>query len=566
MGRTILELFEGSDFDKAVDSKANESRGTVFAQIKSFGEQELTGVRVKSAVELNNPLIYGNEATRIALRSTPDMDKMKQDEGGGGLIGGTIKNLRTVVNSTLGVPQTLIPSSYTKAAAGGDAAGKLKGLAKLADKVANKGGTPPTLNDPALGVQKGYLGETGRIASIKQAGQGSFIGGLLTGGTPQTIAKQAAGNAIKAGKKELRKKLFGGGEEGEANPLKIKHPVIYDNTDGEQYSKAKTGDKIKEDIANQDFQKDGSQATNISYETPEAIAGKLRVGYSSAKPKITKGNYNKESGKTTFDKEEYNTDVVKKRTERIKDVTNELISKKGFTNKDDVINQSGIYTDEEKKIGDTSLDDYDFVPLKFQSVVTDETVNFRGSITGLSETVSPSWNSAKFSGNPFNFYTYDGVERSVSFNFTIYPMNSNELVNNWSKIGFLTSLTYPLGNPDIKSAYQSSIGSVRAPLLFFTLGDLYIKKESFIESLQYTVPDASTWQLDGTTEQIKKYESSGEYFDKLEVKPIKVNKGYKLPHMVEVAVTMKFLEQRRTSEKRENLYGFTPITYTQNGN
>ena len=168
--------------------------------------------------------------------------------------------------------------------------------------------------------------------------------------------------------------------------------------------------------------------------------------------------------------------------------------------------------------------------------------------------------------NPFNFYTYDGVERSVTFNFTIYPMNSKELLNNWSKIGFLTSLTYPLGNPDIKSGYQSSIGSVRAPLLYFTLGDLYKKREAFIESLQYTVPDNSNWQLDGTTEQVKEYESSAAFFEKAGVKNVPtVEKGYKLPHLVEVSITMKFLEQRRNTERRENLYGFTPLTYNTSG-
>ena len=78
---TILELFRGSTFDTDVDSKSQEGKGTLFSQVKSFGEQEATGIRVKSAVELNNPLIYGNEATRIALRSTPSLDKMRTDEG-----------------------------------------------------------------------------------------------------------------------------------------------------------------------------------------------------------------------------------------------------------------------------------------------------------------------------------------------------------------------------------------------------------------------------------------------------------------------------------------------------
>ena len=129
---TILELFRGSTFDTDVDSKSQEGKGTLFSQIKSFGEQELTGVRVKSAVELNNPLIYGNEATRIALRSTPLKDKQldsRRDTGGatganeGGLIGKgldkitggnitSLSGLRDIVNEKLGVPQSPIPSRY----------------------------------------------------------------------------------------------------------------------------------------------------------------------------------------------------------------------------------------------------------------------------------------------------------------------------------------------------------------------------------------------------------------------------------------------------------------------
>ena len=82
-------------------------------------------------------------------------------------------------------------------------------------------------------------------------------------------------------------------------------------------------------------------------------------------------------------------------------------------------------------------------------------------------------------------------------------MNSAELANNWTKIEFLTSLTYPLGNlnqPYNKKAYQSGeIGSVRAPIIYFTMGDLYKDKICFIDSLQYTIPDNSNWQLDGKT-------------------------------------------------------------------
>ena len=130
-------------------------------------------------------------------------------------------------------------------------------------------------------------------------------------------------------------------------------------------------------------------------------------------------------------------------------------------------------------------------------------------------------------------------------------MNSNELVNNWSKIEFLTSLTYPLG-------YQGDdIGAVRAPIIYLTIGDLYKDKVCFIESLQYTIPDNSTWQLDGT---MKDYESSKTYFGNTNVTTKDASTGYKLPHLVEVAVTVKFIEQRNNTG-RTQLYSFDSITY-----
>ena len=35
-----------------------------------------------------------------------------------------------------------------------------------------------------------------------------------------------------------------------------------------------------------------------------------------------------------------------------------------------------------------SIDEFDFIPLKFRNIVTNETVNFRGTITGLSEGIT----------------------------------------------------------------------------------------------------------------------------------------------------------------------------------
>ena len=69
-------------------------------------------------------------------------------------------------------------------------------------------------------------------------------------------------------------------------------------------------------------------------------------------------------------------------------------------------------------------------------------MNFRATLTGITETVSPTWDTQKFVGNPFNFYTYSNIERSVNFAFKIYALNADELKACWQKINFLTNLTY----------------------------------------------------------------------------------------------------------------------------
>ncbi len=561
---TILELFRGSDFDKAVDSKAKEGKGTLFAQIKSFGEQELTGIRVKSAVELNNPLIYGNEATRIALRTTPIKDKMEDtskspDRGDGGLIGaglgaitgGRVNSLtdardkvNNLLSDKLGIPIKQIPSRY---------------YTKLGD-------TP----------LKDY---ESTIADLVSGGKGSGVFRNLRGGNPKTIGQQAAGALLQEAKNKVRNALFKNNpfskEQSDSKKVEKVVPKIYDkkstysetnkgtagSTDGTSLAEKGTDSK--------NLTEDGSQDTNVGrYTSTEQQLGNLRVGKSFVQVtgldeqgnqvKIEPGENDGVNPKTKPEKIKFTKD--ENYTSTFTDKKDLIFAEdgKGFGNGTDIINASGIYdggTGAETDLSKFELDKKDFIPLYFRNIVTGETVHFRGTITGLSETVSPSWGSGKFSGNPFSYHTYESIERTVAFNFTIYPMNSFELANNWSKIEFLTSLTYPLG-------YQSGqIGSVRAPIIYFTMGDLYKDKVCFIDSLQYTIPDNSNWQLDGKTKAEGEKETDGDYLDRVGSSKSDTSKGYKLPHLVEVATTLKFIEQRNNTEDRTKLYSFKSLTY-----
>lgn len=147
----------------------------------------------------------------------------------------------------------------------------------------------------------------------------------------------------------------------------------------------------------------------------------------------------------------------------------------------------------------------DFVLLKFDKT------QFRATITGLTETFSPSWDSGKFIGNAFNYYTYNGIERSVSFNFKVFSLSCEEHNNVWNKIEALSKKVYPKG--------YAGFG-IKAPIIDFSLTDLYSSRKAFIDSLSYTIDDNSPWHISDEKGKMT------------------------LPMIVDVQITIKFIEYR----------------------
>ena len=173
-------------------------------------------------------------------------------------------------------------------------------------------------------------------------------------------------------------------------------------------------------------------------------------------------------------------------------------------------------------------DDKTQVPFWIQGVTDDESdrMYFRTVISGLSETVTPTWSGNKFIGNPHNYYIYEGVERAITFNLNIYCMNQNELSLNWQRIDFLTRQTYP-------SYGGENLDIINAPFIKFQLGDVYKDRTGFIESLTYTVPDNGNWEIDVD--------------------------GLKLPKFIDVSMTIKLVETPGIETELYN-YGGSPKT------
>src|SRR6056300_643230 len=110
---------------------------------------------------------------------------------------------------------------------------------------------------------------------------------------------------------------------------------------------------------------------------------------------------------------------------------------------------------------------------------------FRGTITGLTDTFSPSWDSVKYAGRADQGYKYGTFERSVSFNFQAYATSRDDMIPMWKKLQMLSTMTMP---EYVSQGYNGT-------LVRFKLGSLYNDKLSFIDSLTYTISDDVPWDI-----------------------------------------------------------------------
>ena len=496
-------------------------------------EEEVTGARLIRTASM--PFIYGSDLPRLTLRTTPLLDKMKEGTGapigGGGLLGGLISKGRDLINDKLGIPSGVIP---TKVIAD--------------DRISKKGETQNRMID---------------LAEIKKSGEGSLLGKFLKGtggGDLKTIGKQALGNAISEGKDFLRGKLFGDRSVTGFNPASaagLKNTTInygsidnalgvtigQPNSDGVRDAKGLMYSKtFNLNVSDKTTGLEKGKSVDDKQPNKLNFIDTSEEGGLGSKPPIvidrTKFTDNPiRESKFSF-KAKYNKDI---------DKDNFLEKKRGMGQLFDAINSENIFDGDTKTLGDGStLDEKDFVPLKFTSLHRNKTAQFRGTITGLSETLSPSWESHKFIGSPFSNYTYSGIERSVTFNFKVYCLNANEQKTAWDKINFLNSLVFPQGY------YESS--AVVPPFIKFTLGDLYQNKLSFIESLSHTWDDNTPWNVtDKESPLLLAGAGNITGVDEIDMK------GYRLPMITDVNVTIKFLENKNTSSSRK-FYSFNPQT------
>lgn len=541
-------------------------------------EQESVGIR--PLYTLSTPILHGTDVLRLETQRTDQTEGMKNsargvgiDVPGSGLLGGGIQKLKKATTSAL--TKLDLPSDKNPTAVYENS--ELKNTKNISK-------TPTILSEFNKKADGGILGKA-----------------LSQPATPGQLVKNVAGAAVSDIKTKARGAIFGersitpfnsttgydGGSDtvinyGENNdklsPTSTQTMDLNKKSNsakGRRYSK--TFNLPSRAIDEPDFNPNNNirsgatrRITNTSWVSGllerdgglEGLAGKTPNVILTHVNDRTEGVFNKSYSKLTNNKLEGET----------KDIFGQsLIVRRGMRNGADIINQSGVIDKKVEGIKSTDTNAtsnlgwyHDFIPLKINRLSDNKTIYFRSTVTGLTETFSPSWDSAKFIGNPFNYYTYSGIERSVSFNLKVYALNGREMVSMWDKLKFLAELTYPAG--------YTNTSAVVPPFIKFTLGSFYDRKEAFIESLTYTVDENTPWEVGLNTVRssgdMKDTRQNREYpyfFSNVDNESVEQKlrgsvdqtplDNYRLPMIVDVQMTVKFVESRSNTTNAK-LYDF----------
>ena len=175
----------------------------------------------------------------------------------------------------------------------------------------------------------------------------------------------------------------------------------------------------------------------------------------------------------------------------------------------------------------------DLIKFRFQTIDNDNglptTTTFRAFLTGYNDSHEAQWDAKRYTGRGENFYTYQGHDRTVNFNFKVAAQSKYEMAPLYRKLNFLLSSLYPDYN---KSNY------LRGNITTLTIGDLFVNTPGILTSLNLTVDDNYPWEIAMNEPEL------GESKDMQEV-----------PQIIDVAVTFKPIMSVTPIREKHSLNG-----------
>jgi hypothetical protein len=169
-------------------------------------------------------------------------------------------------------------------------------------------------------------------------------------------------------------------------------------------------------------------------------------------------------------------------------------------NGQDKVNMIPLYTDATNPFENTKYKDQarDLIKFAFEVLDNDDSlsdpknpnttkVHFRAFLTNFSDNHSADWNGQRYMGRGENFYTYQGFQREVSFQFKVAAQSKQEMMPLYQKLNYIVSSLYP--------DYQKGTGFMRGNLHKLTIGEYFYRTPGIITSMNISVDDNYPWEI-----------------------------------------------------------------------
>ena len=199
-------------------------------------------------------------------------------------------------------------------------------------------------------------------------------------------------------------------------------------------------------------------------------------------------------------------------------------------------NQKGNRADLEKKSSN------DFIKFRIRDAVNGKWIIFPALISGITDNSQANYSKIQYIGRPDSVHVYQNFNRSVSFNLKVLATNENELGIVWQKVSALKGLTQPSFKPFF---YESErvVGTGEkftrptAPYVYLTIGDMFKNTPGYFESVNVTIPEASSWEI---------------------------VEGAQFPHMCDISCTFQYIGRELPATTSINYDGLRPGIRGQN--
>ena len=135
----------------------------------------------------------------------------------------------------------------------------------------------------------------------------------------------------------------------------------------------------------------------------------------------------------------------------------------------------------------TGGDAKDFIKFRFYDVIGHKYIIMRAILSGITDAVTADYSEEKYMGRPDKLYVYKGADRDVGFTFKVYPKTKQEFPVLMEKLDYVIGLCYPT---------FSETNRMKSPYIELTIGDMFVDTPGILKSVNVTVEDNTTWEID----------------------------------------------------------------------